>query len=64
MQKLIIRGGMLTARGKTFQPLVRLQDFLESIEWPASVSRVPSKVFKLGSRAQIDLGRSSDVIFR
>ena len=44
MQQVIIGGGMLTARGKRDKPLLRLENFLESLKWPASVDRVPQKV--------------------
>ena len=44
IQKIIVGGGMLNAKSKHDKPKEKFNAFLQSIEWPGSVGRVPKKV--------------------
>lgn len=56
MREIILGGGLLTARSQTDKPMEKFTAFLESVEWPGSIGRVPSKV---SARFDIALHRST-----
>jgi hypothetical protein len=47
MQKIIVGGGMLNAHGRHHKPKEKFSAFLQSVEWPGSIGRIPNKVYIL-----------------
>lgn len=53
MKEIILGGGLMNARGRSFKPLARFQTFLEQVEWPGWVGRLPINVRDLISQSQL-----------